>query len=515
MPPTLAAISEILGAQEAVASALAMHGVKVVIEPGAVPHVVMAEKKIVLPVMQDVKGENLARLRGYVDHEAAHIFGESSEPILKSVQEEKRPILEHLLRIAEDARVDNLYTADYMPGCRGNVMECMELCAKEWNIDQGIKAALLNVFFAGHGITRDFGKDLKGPEAEILRKLTDAVGDSPRAIMHAKNTQQALDAVRDLAAAWEKIVPQDQQEQMRKMLEAKVEFVPSADGALGKMTVYPGDRASQERFGDNYNNGWDTIRGDVREGDHIDGTGKDAAGSIAQALTTLTAEWEPMRQRLMADLSTKAYPIKRNQKRGRLDVRRLAKTATGGTDVFLHKCRGRQIDTGVTMIVDSSSSMSGQKINYAKGLALTLSRTFAELQVPFEVLSFGNDCVKCLAPFEGSSRLERESAIARVGAWGGTPLSAALRAAWKRIAWRKERRKLAIMLSDGQADQPDDFKNLCGAIQKDGTVELIAVDIHSNATEGVVQNRVALDAEELRTRFYPRLMHMFRKGAMK
>ena len=78
----------------------------------------------------------------------------------------------------------------------------------------------------------------------------------------------------------------------------------------------------------------------------------------------------------------------RNQEKGQLDDRVLAKVGVGSKRLFRQRQPQEQIDTAISMIIDMSGSMTGSKATLAVQSALVFSDVLEALNVPHEILGF-------------------------------------------------------------------------------------------------------------------------------
>jgi cobalamin biosynthesis protein CobT len=159
------------------------------------------------------------------------------------------------------------------------------------------------------------------------------------------------------------------------------------------------------------------------------------------------------------------------QDAGMLDAAALASVRTGAMDVFADIQKGVALDTAIEVLLDLSGSMgNGDSPScaayYCKRIAIALAEAWEPLRIPNEFIGFSNehsrragtpdpDCVR-RAPFDfhvfkaWGERLkvcrERFSLIA--GHWDNADGEAVL-AAGQRLAMRKEKRKMLVVISDG------------------------------------------------------------------
>lgn len=196
---------------------------------------------------------------------------------------------------------------------------------------------------------------------------------------------------------------------------------------------------------------------------------------------------------------------RREQLEGRLDRRNLQRLlmpqvgdGTYNRSVFQKRVPGLKLDTAVTVLVDSSGSMSGEKFQAATEAAVCLyDMCQVALRVPCEVLGFthgggwgsGGPQFWLYKEFK-ERRLPRETIVGRM-AYAGERLSGnsdgdALMFAAQRIKNQRSARKVIIVLSDGNpaeagnGDPDDTLKAAIKEIRAGGEVELFGIGIMDN-----------------------------------
>lgn len=124
-----------------------------------------------------------------------------------------------------------------------------------------------------------------------------------------------------------------------------------------------------------------------------------AAGRLAEA-RNLRTDWGkakrklrklagPMLGRVQAALMTETETVWRGgYKAGRLDQRRLVQAASGSETVWRQREDGRDLDNAVLLLVDMSGSMEGQPLKLAAQAALTLAIVCERAGVPACVMGF-------------------------------------------------------------------------------------------------------------------------------
>ena len=208
---------------------------------------------------------------------------------------------------------------------------------------------------------------------------------------------------------------------------------------------------------------------------------------------------------------------------GRLDTRRLVGAFNGRQDVFKKKQPRSEMDTAFTMLIDLSGSMSGSKVRIAEQCAMALAESVDKTGVQYEVLGFeqsGSLLHNYVMRAEGGQysryrplnmyifkafeeRLfESKGAMASIAncVGNGNPDGEALMSAYARLKARPEKRKVLMVLSDGQPAADGDYiqgqhylNKVVGQITKDGT-DVVGIGIATTAVKEYYPNHVVVSS---------------------
>lgn len=229
------------------------------------------------------------------------------------------------------------------------------------------------------------------------------------------------------------------------------------------------------------------------------------------------------------------------QQDGRLDQKRLASAARAAPNVFKHRAAVNEVDAAVHILVDLSGSMGGSKEKMAAQCTLLISECLNKLKVPFAVWGFQTlyelnienasqipaDMRASLDPRiikgmigktiasahsrGGHSRLkpttihhfkdfndsyvDTRSAIGLIskGAGGDNHDAAALYHSYRNIRDRQEKKKILLVLSDGQPccnniPAGPQLKKMVKRVEGDRSVKTLAIGICSSAPEHFYKN---------------------------
>jgi cobalamin biosynthesis protein CobT len=191
----------------------------------------------------------------------------------------------------------------------------------------------------------------------------------------------------------------------------------------------------------------------------------------------------------------------------------------GSENVFKRRWEAEGINTAVSILIDGSSSMDGERIRAAQSLTLALADIIEKTGSEYEINVFqsGNEESAGRAREErdihgsyGSSTPKTAAAavLIEVKGWaqrkaerqhlqmiarltnGGTPDYSALHNVVRGISTRPEQRKIVIVLTDGFGDVAD-VRRTCEAAEKMG-INVLAFGLMTENIERVYPNSVAV-----------------------
>lgn len=208
---------------------------------------------------------------------------------------------------------------------------------------------------------------------------------------------------------------------------------------------------------------------------------------------------------------------------GRLDTKRLPNAYNWHPNVYKRRVEAPALDTAISILVDQSGSMCGRRTETATQVSVALFECFQKIGVPFEILGWNNyedftdpkgkkafhdayrkhrsrhaqDWAR-IAPihlyvyksFTDKPQLAREVlATMPYNCSGFNSDGEAVAMAYERLKRRKEKRKIFMVLSDGQPACDGDgglqkqyLRNVVARIENDGT-DLIGIGIQSSAVK--------------------------------
>lgn len=208
------------------------------------------------------------------------------------------------------------------------------------------------------------------------------------------------------------------------------------------------------------------------------------------------------------------YGTKRGKLHNSALHRVLVKDVPGYNErIFKRKQVNDVLNAAITLIVDQSGSMGGDKFAHAAAAATMLSETVGNiLHIPTEILSFSNEHDKTTIYLHrkfSDKLVSRDDLVRRFGhaaeqGMNGNADGEAVLWAYDRIAQRKEKRKLIVMFSDGspacgmRGDDVYYTKKVVKEIEKDTPVSIVGVGImDDNVSMIYKEHQVIKRAHEL------------------
>lgn len=206
------------------------------------------------------------------------------------------------------------------------------------------------------------------------------------------------------------------------------------------------------------------------------------------------------------------------QRKGKLHSgslhRVLSDNAKQAERVFKQRVISNTIDTAITLLVDCSGSMCGNKYMMASAAAITMSEALTPLRIPHNILGFTTtDCSKeyplTLWFKEWGENAPASVLMGRMAAWSDELHQNAdgdsVAYAYAHLMQRKETRKMLLVFSDGSpcgrdwaGDGYTYLKKVCTDIEDAGIVDLYGIGIEdSNVTRFYKQHAVINNLAEL------------------
>ena len=207
---------------------------------------------------------------------------------------------------------------------------------------------------------------------------------------------------------------------------------------------------------------------------------------------------------------------------GVVDSKRLTAALSGSLEYHAKRVRGESIDTAVSILIDCSGSMNPKRMLCCQSMGIILEKAFLGTKIKHEILGFTSTQSdgkipdhllaaqkahmakgKQLSIDQSSLYVFRsfddsmDLAIQSLGNMdqaprGGTPTAPAILAAHDRLAKRKERRHVLIVLTDGSSSDSAATLASCKAVEKCG-VTVLGIGIQSGAVQNEFTKHARID----------------------
>lgn len=178
--------------------------------------------------------------------------------------------------------------------------------------------------------------------------------------------------------------------------------------------------------------------------------------------------------------------------------------------IFKQRKQSEVLDTCVSVLIDMSGSMGGTKMQHAAQAAILLNDAIAKLGVPVEIAGFTEHYTgpvhylfkKFDTKCDGTllkERIKKGTEDMAQNADGESILYA-----YHRIKYRKEKKKILIVLSDGQPAADRGYgivgftKKIVKSIEKQGQVQIYGIGIRSDAVKSFYKEyKILKESSEL------------------
>lgn len=281
----------------------------------------------------------------------------------------------------------------------------------------------------------------------------------------------------------------------------------------------------------------------------IDFTGKGSKTEYASRKLNVMKHINPITNRLERVLKVEENARFINEReRGQLNARALTKMCIDRNykTPFKSFTKVDTTNVAVTLLIDCSGSMNGDRIEVARQTALALGESLKSLNITFEALGFNTSSNKALASIVAKlpekevqrfnrfgetlrlmifKRFESQdlSGICKAQSGGANADGESIIWAAKRLALRKEKRKILIVLSDGQpsyggANQvvlASDLKRVVKILPKSG-IEAVGIGIQTEDIKIFFKDYVVVDdISTLSSKVMRKLSSILEKGLKK
>lgn len=394
----------------------------------------------------------LGLVRGYIDHEAAHVRFTAFQAIS---QANATPLERHIWNIFEDWRVEAKLAA-YYPGCRHNftwlirhlflegtstlpsgvavVLDWLLLTVRSWSVPQ-----LASRCQEAAGVIDCQWRGLRPHVEPILERMRGHCPDSLTCLDYARQVIRCLKDsspspgqnpspdlaistdIQSLISAGENDLPDDFGQALRK-------FLGQNATEINRLTV--------------------AIVGDKPR---LPPDAKDRA-AIDHAIAGLRA-------RLHGLVQSSRMVRHKPARAGRIDARRLHGVAVGNPRIFATHQARPAINTALHVLLDTSASMR-ERIGLANQCCRVVAQAMTLIGVSVGITAFPGSEPGTVVPLLRHG--DRPSSYQDVRAKGMTPMGEALWWVLQHLSNRQEPRRMVLIITDGS---PDGAVNVRDAIK--------------------------------------------------
>ena len=225
--------------------------------------------------------------------------------------------------------------------------------------------------------------------------------------------------------------------------------------------------------------------------------------SAQNELAEVAAASQKLRTRMASKLQANARVKRTHVEKGtRLDGMVLHRLFVNDPRVFLRKERKATINTAVQIVLDRSSSMSGKDMEVARKAALAAALGLGQIpRVKTAACAFPD----LLIMKQFDERAQKVAGRFTLHASGGTPMAEAMLWSAANLAPRREERKLMIVVTDGQPNDPRAVLALVKKMSNAG-IECVGVGINCDVVKNLFPQWVVIrDVEELASTLFQTL----------
>jgi len=155
--------------------------------------------------------------------------------------------------------------------------------------------------------------------------------------------------------------------------------------------------------------------------------------------------------------------IARGREEGDLDFERVVGMALGDSSIYHQMSRKIEVNTAISLLLDNSWSMNGHALEVCQKTAIVLDQAVTGTRTAIEITGFTSEFMTGKVRLYQYRTFEQKgnAAAASLGNMtdvqkGGTPVAVPIYDAVRRLAPRPEERKLMIIVSDGEAEDPSE-----------------------------------------------------------
>ncbi len=473
-------------------------------------------QRIVIPAagMDDARYQSIAW--GYLAHEAAHVRHTDFDVVSQTAGQ---PLRKAILNILEDARIEARLAKDY-PGTRRTIEAVLAYMVDQGSMSlpqQPTPVVILQSWLLGYVRSQYLKQTALTPLYQQSTQLLEQTLDQPSVlqlnqlagqISLCQNTEETLNLTDQILAVLQSVADEGQ---------------PSTTGNGDERSQADGDHSPTNTTAANASKILSANEADLIEDlftQISDELGQQAsAGPPSDGIKPLNLPQPEQAQRgsndlLKATLQTSAHLrthlqglVQASQenrthpkRHGRgIDLKRLARSQTGETRLFIKRHPRIAPNTAVHLLVDISSSMSksdpetGQRsYQLANQAALALALALEVIPgVTLAVSYFPGHRSDVTEVLRTGQSARRQAAFFDQKPRGCTPMAPAIWYAAHQFLQQKQTRKLMIVITDGAPDDEESTRDVIGRCQQNG-FELLGVGIQTVSVKHLFSESVVV-----------------------
>ncbi len=442
----------------------------------------------------DCDADFATQVRGFIDHESAHIRYTDFEAL---AQAKLNPVQKHLWNALEDWRVENAL-AKIFPGCKGNFHRLIEEHFAREKHTQNTEKAGKNPAFSLLNYVLLTVRSWDVPSIEVQRRKEAVIIERhfPHLLQaidtvlinvqkHCQSTHDSIAYALELYQAIKSYAqdlfnnnPQkpskekgeNTQENIQKMLQSNTEDLPSGLGECLAKNL-EGKKEHSQRH---------TLAVAI-EGH------RSCASFAPHVLEEIRRSSTALRTRLHGLLQASVQQPCVLGQRGKIYPAKLHNLSTHNPRVFLRSGQKKSVSTAVHVLLDCSGSMDGPRMELAGkacyGVALALEQcqgvNVGVTAFPASTASKNPNAEGVFPVVKHGQRVHPRFAIK---ARGCTPLTESLWWVMQQMYVLKEERKIILIISDGVPDSLYTTKHALTHSHKLG-FEVLALGVEDNSLE--------------------------------
>jgi Mg-chelatase subunit ChlD len=180
----------------------------------------------------------------------------------------------------------------------------------------------------------------------------------------------------------------------------------------------------------------------------------------------------------LAVKSPERVSVERRQVSGRLDMRNLSGIVSGAENIFRRRVEDEGREAAITILLDVSGSMAGQRLAAAKAMALHMGDALKAAGVKFEIAAFDDGYLWTPKPFAKGWATDTRRAVAGLHTANGTGMLPALKMCAERLLKvGGVTRRILLALTDGQDSFPQEANAALCAYYAARGVEIVGIGL--------------------------------------